>query len=432
MELAETKNINTQLFFDLYDGVLAHAEFDPVDERIKRSYELIKDLDAPDIKNEDWKYTPIRKYLSLFDFQPHISEIPTCEPKFSSQNLVTIQNGHITSIELTKETAGKIEILPLIEGVGKYPELVEKYFYKTIHHSNDYFAHINQSFCLNGLFIYVHDHCIVDEPVYIQQDCYNENETFHQTHNLVLVGRDASMNLIKKELCTGDGGKVFHNLLTDAVILDHGKFSFNRLQNECKDTYQITHFYANLLPHATLNVNNITVGGAFARNNYWVELNGVESNAKLRGLSLLNEKQHADSWVKILHNSPYCESDQLFKSIVDDEATSVFSGRIYVAKHAQKTNAYQSNKNIVLTDTANSYSKPQLEIYADDVKCSHGSTSGQLNEDELFYLRARGIKEQEARKLLLYAFASNLVEQLDDEHFKNEVKGLIDTKFDNV
>jgi len=175
----------------------------------------------------------------------------------------------------------------------------------------------------------------------------------------------------------------------------------------------------------------LTVGGAFARNNYWVELNGVESRAKLRGLSLINENQHADNWVKVLHNAPFCESDQLFKSIVDDEATSVFSGRIYVAKHAQKTNAYQSNKNIVLTETANSYSKPQLEIYADDVKCSHGSTSGQLNEDELFYLRARGIKEKEARKLLLYAFAANLVEQLNNDQFKDEVTKLIDQKFQN-
>lgn len=431
MELTESKKIDTQLFFDLYDGVLAHADFEPVDERIKKSYNLIKDQLAPDIKNEEWKYTPIRKYLSLFEFQPHISEIPTCEPKFSTENKVTIQNGHITAIELTKETAGKIEILPLIEGIGKYPELVEKYFYKTPLRNNDFFTHVNQSFCLNGLFIYVHDNCIIDQPIIIQQDCYNENETFHQTHNLVLIGRDASMHLIKKELCTGDGGKVFHNLLTDAVILDNGKFSFNRLQNECKDTYQITHFYASLLPHAELNVNNVTVGGAFARNNYWVELNGVESNAKLRGLSLLNAQQHSDNWIKMLHNAPFCESDQIFKSIVDDEATSVFSGRIYVAKHAQKTNAYQSNKNIVLTDTANSYSKPQLEIYADDVKCSHGSTSGQLNEDQLFYLRARGIKEQEARKLLLYAFAANLIDKLDDADFKEEVKKLIDQKFES-
>lgn len=431
MESLETKHIDTQLFFDLYDGILAHADFEPIDNRIKKSFENIQGKDAPTIKNEDWKYTPITKYLSSFRFQPHISEIPTCVPKFGSQNVVTIQNGHITSIELTKDTYDKIEILPLIEGIGKYPELVEKYFYKTPLHHSDYFAHINQSFCLNGLFIYVHDNCIIEEPILIQQDCYNESETFHQTHNLVLVGKHASMHLIKKELCTGDGGKVFHNLLTDAVVLDHGSFSFNRLQNECKDTYQITHFYANLLPHAQLNVNNITLGGAFARNNYWVELNGVESNAKLRGLSLLNENQHGDNWIKINHNAPFCESDQVFKSIVDNEATSVFSGRIYVAKHAQKTNAYQSNKNIVLTETANSYSKPQLEIYADDVKCSHGSTSGQLNEDELFYLRARGIKEQSARKLLLYAFAGNLVEQLDDELFKEEVRQLIDKKFEN-
>ena len=225
MELTETKNLppnekglHTQLFYDLYDGVLANTEFEPVDKRINKSYDLIKDQNAPDITNEDWKYTPIRKYLSLFDFQSHISEIPTCEPKFSTENKVTIQNGHITSIELTKEAAGKIEILPLIEGIGKYPELVEKYFFKTTLHHSDYFAHINQSFCLNGLFIYLHDKCVMDQPIIIEQDCYGVNNlkttsipnehvvsagmqgTFHQTHNLVIVGRDASMHLIKKQM----------------------------------------------------------------------------------------------------------------------------------------------------------------------------------------------------------------------------------------
>lgn len=422
-------NINTQLFYDLYDGAICETGFGPVDKRIQESYARIKEKRVPDIKDEDWKYTNIRRFVSKFDFQPHISEIPTCEPKYADINQITISNGHITKIELTKRDIERIEILPLIEGVGKYPELVEKYFYKAPSRSEDYFTHINNSFCLNGLFIYVHDNAEIEDPVYIQQDCYDENETFHQTHNLILVGKNASLKLIKKEACTGDGGKVFHNLLTDAVLLDNSKLSFNRLQNECKDTYQVTNFYGSLNPHAELNVNNVTIGGALARNNFWVELNGVEANAKLNGLSWLNENQQADNWVKILHNAPHCESDQLFKSVADDNATAVFSGRIYVAPNAQKTNAFQSNKNIVLQETANAYSKPQLEIYADDVKCSHGSTSGQLNEEELFYLRSRGIKESEAKKLLLYGFAANLIDRLDEENFKDEIKTLIDQKF---
>src|SRR5690606_15028952 len=160
--------------------------------------------------------------------------------------------------------------------------------------------------------------------------------------------------------------------------------------------------------NALLDVVNVLVGSAFTRNNYTVNLDGEFANAKLAGLFIGNEQQHADSWVMINHNQPNCESDQVFKSIVDDSATSVFAGKIYVDQIAQKTNAYQSNKNIVLTDDANAYSKPQLEIYADDVKCSHGSTTGHIDDDALFYLRARGITEASARKLLLFSFAENV------------------------
>jgi Fe-S cluster assembly protein SufD len=222
---------------------------------------------------------------------------------------------------------------------------------------------------------------------------------------------------------------VFHNLWSEIILEEGAKFSFNRLQNECKDTYQVTYISAALQKDAQLNLTNIAIGGSFTRNSFWVDLDGTHSNAKLTGLTILNEKQHSDAWVNIRHNQPECESDQLFKSIVNDESTSAFSGKIYVARDAQKTNAYQSNKNIVLTETANAYSRPQLEIYADDVKCSHGSTTGQIDDDALFYLRARGMKESTARKLLLYAFAENIVERLDEANFQEEVHDMIHQKF---
>lgn len=430
METLEKIKSNTELFAQLYNNVVADVDNIQVDKRILESYNKIKTQSIPDIKHEDWKYSNFKSKLLSFKFQKEVKEIPIFETHISNQNKIVIKGGNILSIELTKQTFGKVEILPLIEGIGKYPEIIEKYFYKTTHHHNDYFTHLNQAFSLNGIFIFVHDDNIIDEPIYLESDLYEEETSIHQTHNLVLVGRNSSFHLIKMQSCSDNGAEVFHNLLTDVVLLDNSKFSFNRLQNECTNSYQVTNFYASLLPHAELNLTNLCIGGAFTRNNFFVELNGVQSNAKITGLNILDDTQHVDNWVKMHHHAPHCESDQLFKSIVDDTATSVFSGRIYVAKHAQKTNAYQSNKNIVLTDNANVYSKPQLEIYADDVKCSHGSTSGQINDDELFYLRARGIKESEARKLLLYAFAENILERIDDEFFRTEAQKVIDLKFE--
>lgn len=429
MESVATENSLKNQLVELLSSRIDGMDFpDAIQKRRQYSRQKLNELEVPTLKHENWKYSDMVRVLNDFKFHLPIQE-GNFEYEVSSENCIHVNNGRIIKVELQPGVAENVSIIPIIGALVQYPDLMEKYWGAEIEKSEDFFAHLNMAFSSTGIFLYVKDGAEISEPIFMYQDCFDENETFVQSHNLVVIGKNASVSVVKKQVCSGDGAKVFHNLFSEIVLMEGARFSFNRLQNECKDTYQVTNLYAREEKNAQLHITNIAIGGSFTRNNFQVELDGEQAYAKLTGLTIINEKQHSDNWVNILHNVPNCESDQLFKSLVDDESVSAFSGKIYVARDAQKTNAYQSNKNVVLSETANAYSKPQLEIYADDVKCSHGSTTGQIDEDALFYLQARGIRESVARKLLLYAFAENIVERLDDEKFREEVHDLIHQKF---
>ncbi len=394
------------------------------------SKSFVQSLIVPSIKHEEWKYSNIERLLSQFEFVAGDFKPMAAVDANANENIVFLKNGFVEKIKLTAAVSQQIIVLPLEKAVISHPDLVNAYFGKHAEKSKDFFTHLNNASMASGLFVYVPKNTVISEPIYIIQDCVEPQERMIQSHHLFIVEENANATLIQKQICSGEGAKSFFNVMTEVFVGENAVFSFDRLQNDCNETHQVTNFFGTLQKNALLDVVNITIGSAFTRNNYTVNLDGEFANAKLAGLYVGNEKQHTDSWVLINHNQPNCESDQVFKSIVKDAATSVFAGKIYVDQIAQKTNAYQSNKNIVLSDEANAYSKPQLEIYADDVKCSHGSTTGHIDDDALFYLRARGISENSARKLLLFSFAENVVERIHNEEFHTEVQQLIYQKFE--
>lgn len=397
----------------------------------QHSKSFMQSGNVPSIKHEEWKYSNIERVLSQFEFVTgNFQSMPVVETN-ASENCVYLKNGFVEKVMLTTEISQQITVLPLEKAIISHAELVNAYYGKHAEKSKDFFTHLNNASIASGLFVHIPKQTNLSTPIFIIQDCLEPQERMVQSHHLFIVEEGANASFIQKQICSGKGAKSFFNVMTEVFVGENATFSFDRLQNDCSETHQVTNFFASLQKNALLDVVNVLVGSAFTRNNYTVNLDGEFANAKLAGLFIGNEQQHADSWVMINHNQPNCESDQVFKSIVDDSATSVFAGKIYVDQIAQKTNAYQSNKNIVLTDDANAYSKPQLEIYADDVKCSHGSTTGHIDDDALFYLRARGITEASARKLLLFSFAENVVERIHDEEFHTEIQGIIYQKFGN-
>ena len=205
--------------------------------------------------------------------------------------------------------------------------------------------------------------------------------------------------------------------------------TLDKLQYEEETTNHINSEYVNQAKDSTFTLNTITLNGGLVRNNIHVNVNGQNCTTNMNGAYLLKGKQHVDNHTTVDHIAANCNSNELYKGVIDEKATAVFNGKVFVRKDAQKINAFQSNANVLLSDDANVNSKPELEIYADDVKCSHGSTTGQLDEEAVFYLRARGLSEKSARKLMVSAFIGEVLEHLENDSVVSYIERLLKERF---
>jgi Fe-S cluster assembly protein SufD len=210
---------------------------------------------------------------------------------------------------------------------------------------------------------------------------------------------------------------------TSISIEDGAHLSMTKVQTECNQNYHIASENVNQAQNSNFTINTLTLGGELVRNNLNISVNGQNCETNLNSAYILKDNQHVDNHTLVDHRVPNCVSNELYKGVIDGKATAVFNGKVFVRKDAQKINAFQSNGNVLLSDSASVNSKPELEIYADDVKCSHGSTTGQLDEKAVFYLRSRGLSEKQAREMLVQAFVGDVLEQLDEpiRDFVNQV-----------
>jgi Fe-S cluster assembly protein SufD len=218
------------------------------------------------------------------------------------------------------------------------------------------------------------------------------------------------------------------NSLTEIFANDNSFIDYSKIQNENSLSTQISNTFVNQQKGSNFTTNTITLHGGLIRNNVFVNLDGEGSENNTYGLFLCDQQQHVASYTYVRHEKPNCRSNQLFKGILDNKATGAFNGKIYVNNDAQKTEAYQRNNNILLSSDARMYTKPHLEIYADDVKCSHGATIGQLDNEALFYIRSRGISYKEARFLLMYAFANEIISKINIGYLKERIIDMVDKR----
>lgn len=431
LDMSGIQNKVTQKVLDATSQSSALTLAQNAEKWYQNSKNIVKSLIVPSIKHEEWKYSNVERVLSQFEFTNNEFKLTASINSNASDNIILLKNGLVESISLTPEMSKMITVLPLDQALTTHTEMVNGYFGKHTEHRNEFFTHLNNAAQANGLFVFVAANTEITTPIYIIEEGAESPESMMQSHHLFIIEENATVTFINKQNNAKNINKSFINSVTEVFIGDKSTFNLDRLQNDSAKTSMVSNFYATLGESSILDLVNVQIGSEFTRNNYTVFLNGEYGNAQLAGLFVGRNQQHADSFVLMNHNQPNCESTQIFKSIVDDASTSVFSGKIYVDPIAQKTNAYQSNKNVVLNDEANAYSQPQLEIYADDVRCSHGSTTGHLDEDALFYLRSRGISESSARKLLLFSFAESVVERIHSEEFHTEIQQLVFNQFDN-
>ncbi|MEO8210004.1 MAG: Fe-S cluster assembly protein SufD [bacterium] len=389
-----------------------------------------EELGFPVKKLEEWKYTNINPILK-HNFKTSFNLI---EPKLSKDdiknflfdrenvNLLVFVNGKFDEMLSNIITVNeKVFIGSLLDGRVKFAEVVEKHFSKYADYKNHSLTALNTAFARDGAFIYVQKNTEVTEPVHILNISDSRKESYlSQPRNLFIAEEDASIKIIEDYYSIGDMHS-FTNVVTEIYCDHNSNLERYKIQNDGDMAYHIGTTQVMQEKDSRFSDTTISWGGAITRNNLNSVFNGSNTECHFYGLYLLTGKQHVDNHTLADHAMPHCYSNELYKGIIDDKATGVFNGKIMVRVDAQKTNAYQSNGNILLSDDATIYSKPQLEIFADDVKCSHGATTGQLNEEEMFYLRARGIGKDEARILLLNAFAGDVIDSVKIEKLREKL-----------
>lgn len=306
-----------------------------------------------------------------------------------------------------------------------YGDIVSAWFGGSNHHFKDGINALNTAFSQGAVFIYVKKQQTVEHPVYI----YNitdarKGNIFSQPRSLLYLSEQAQLQLVETYSTIGME-ESFTNQVMEIVVDNDALLEYYKIQNDAATTSQVSTTHIRQVGKSYVHAVTISLNDGMVRNNLAAVLEAEHCEAHLYGLYLQNGHSHTDNHTVVDNVQPNCYSNEFYKGILDGNATGVFNGKIFVRKDAQKTNAYQSNKNILLSDTAGINSKPQLEIFADDVKCSHGCTVGQLDEEGLFYLQSRGINEKIARSLLLHAFAMDILGQIKPAPVREYVDKLI-------
>lgn len=397
----------------------------PFKEKRKEAEELLSKLDFPTSKAEYWKYTRINKLVRqeyILGEQDFSKEIDLGVP--SDHCLVFVNGYYSEDLSWSKEEEG-FTFLPL--SVAKENNGVLAKDFDTLSKKEEIFSMINTAFHQDGAFFHASKGKMTDSTFYVINISAGE-KAISNPRNFIFMEEGSSAKMVFKNLSASEGYS-FTNQLSEYFVAPSANLEINRIEDENEEAFLISNDEVQQAEKSQFKINTISLGGEIIRNNLNIDLQGSHTETWMNGLSLLDGKQHVDHHTLIHHREPNCVSHELYKTVADGSSTGVFNGKVFVHAIAQKTNAYQSNANMVLTDDASIYSKPELEIYADDVKCSHGSTTGQLDEEALFYLRSRGIGEKKARAVLLNAFLSDLVEQIGVEHLQEEIQAVIDQKY---
>lgn len=424
---------------DNYNSLLEHLNpnSSPYIGQVRnRAIELFKEKGFPTKKQEDWRFTDLSPLLQqdfVLNFESRskafdISSIFQCDVYDLDTFSVAVLNGWYVykKAPLTEMPDGTI-IGSLAKAMEIYPELIEKHYGKAANMEANPMNALNTAFAQDGLFIYVPDNVKVDKPIQSISIVDEKLPSFVQPRNLIILGKNSALTYVHCEHSITHSVN-FTNSTSEFFLEEGANLEHYVIQNKGKNSALINNISFNLQGSSQVKSNTITLNGGFTRNNIQAALLAPKADCDLKGLYLVDRVQHVDNHVFVDHASPLCTSNQLFKGILDDEARAVFSGKILVRKDAQQTNAFQNNRNILLTDDARVNTKPFLEIYADDVKCSHGATVGQLDPEAMFYLRSRGLCERTARQLLMYAFAAEVVNEISIEPLRDRINTMVDKR----
>ncbi|MEM7161896.1 MAG: Fe-S cluster assembly protein SufD [Bacteroidota bacterium] len=419
MEIAQDISL-----LDLNDHALK-----PFEEIRQSSLQKLENLSFPSTKVENWKYSRTGKIVKHNWLNDHgYKEIDAAFfiPNWKG-SVLKFSNGKLLDSSLIKSMViDGFKLKPLSKACENCIQYVNKVFGNYSRESENIFDQINNTSWQDGLFLHVPKNVQLKEPVHVVMAIDNPNTAVHM-RNVIVLEEGAEAEIVISIVGTGSG-KTYQNVITEARLGKNAKLHIDKIQQAGSEEFQMCTeaIYQEQDSHFT--INTISVDAGWVRNDLKINIEGINCESNLNGVYLPIEKQHIDNHTVVDHLKPHCNSNEMYKGVIYDQATGVFNGKVFVREDAQKTNAFQSNNNIVMSENASMNSKPELEIYADDVKCSHGSTTGQFDEEAVFYLRARGISELNARKLLVNAFLSDALVNIHNEEVKEYVEGLLEKK----
>ncbi len=407
----------------------------------QHAFQAFSAMGIPTMRQEEWKYTRISGLFNKeyrFAVNPVAVSFPTNEldafrlPGHEQANELVFING-IFSQALSVIRSSQLQVMPLEEAaVNEYKHIVFKHLGHSAQYLKDGINALSTAFIHGAVFIHIKRGYTPEHPVYIYHvSDAREANTFSQPRSLIYLDENASMQVIETFITHGPQ-ESFTNHVTEIAVEKDARLEYYKIQNDASHASQVSSTHIRQTGKSYTHSVVISLNGALVRNNLNVVMDATRCESHLFGRYCLKGQSHIDHHTVVDNMQPNCFSNELYKGIMDDNATGVFNGKIYVRRDAQKTNAYQSNKNILLSDNASVNTKPQLEIYADDVKCSHGCTVGSLDEEALFYLRSRGVSRENAKALLLQAFAMDILENIHPAPIRSYIDQLISERLELI
>lgn len=400
----------------------------------KNAFQQFETLGFPTPRNEEWKYSNVKGLVNesfSFNGPSELAEADLASLSIPDLvgNIIYLVNGiYQPGLSDLVSPADEVLIAPLKEAWKTHPDLLTRYFNKLARNEDEAFTALNTAFSEDGLFIHIPAGKVVGQPVILRfvSDARAEN-TGCISRIIVAAEENAHVKLVESFRTLGDS-KSFTNVVTEISVEPSANVEYYKVQIESENTHHIGTTQVRMLDRSQFYAATVTLQGGFVRNNLNIELDGQYCEAHMYGLYLPDGRQHIDNHTLADHRQPNSYSNELYKGVLLDQSVGVFNGKVFVRPDAQKTNAYQSCKNVVLSPGAKMNTKPQLEIFADDVKCSHGTTTGQLDDEALFYLRSRGIPKKEALGLLMFAFCEDVLSNIRIEPIREHLEKIVAQK----
>lgn len=428
-----------QTAFELFESTLNGESREQLHGLRRSAFAEFLATGFPTTKDEEWRFTnvsPIARtaFQPVLKYDPNgVTALQVAELSFDDltcSRMVFVDGQYAKEFSSIHALPAGVVVTSLAAAIKSHRDSLERHFIRQALSPSNPFLALNTAFLQDGAFISVPEGVVLEEPVHLMFISTRRADPFAvHPRNVIVLGNRSRAALVETYGSSADATYLMNTAteirLGQGAVLEHDK-----LQQESEQAFHAATVHVRQDRGSSYTSNVINLGGSIVRNTITAELAGEQAMAVLNGLSLGTGTQLIDNHTAIDHAMPHCESHELYKSILAGKSHGVFNGKIFVRKDAQKTNAKQTNQTLLLSDDALIDTKPQLEIFADDVKCTHGATVGQLDDEQVFYLRSRGIAEEQARDILTFAFARDVVQRVTIDHLKNQLEALVHQKLD--